>query len=41
MFPIKVNIPTGTAAGLKLFRVNVKSETTGITGFNTGYLKIA
>jgi PKD repeat protein len=39
--PIKADIPSGIAAGLKLFRANVKSETTGITGFNTGYLKIA
>jgi PKD repeat protein len=39
--PVKVDIPAGTAAGLKLFRANVKSVTTGITGFNTGYLKIA
>jgi YVTN family beta-propeller protein/parallel beta-helix repeat protein len=39
--PIKVNVPTGTAAGRKLFRANVKSVTTGISGFNTGYLTIA
>jgi PKD repeat protein len=39
--PVKVDVPTETAAGLKLFRANVKSETTGIAGFNTGYLKIA
>jgi PKD repeat protein len=39
--PIEVNVPIGTAAGRKLFRVNVKSETTGISGFNTGYLTIA
>jgi PKD repeat protein len=39
--PVKADIPAGTTAGLKLFRVNVKSETTGISGFYTGYLKIA
>jgi PKD repeat protein len=38
--PVKVDIPAGTTAGRKLFRVNVKSETTGISGFNTGYLTI-
>jgi PKD repeat protein len=38
--PVKVDVQTGTATGLKLFRANVKSETTGIGGFNTGYLKI-
>jgi PKD repeat protein len=38
--PIKINVPTGTTAGLKLFRTNVKSETTGTTGFYVGYLKI-
>jgi YVTN family beta-propeller protein len=38
--PVTVNIPTGTAAGRKLFRANVKSEATGISGFNTGYLTI-
>jgi PKD repeat protein len=38
--PVKADIPAGTAAGLKLFRVNVKSETAGTTGFYTGYLKI-
>jgi hypothetical protein len=38
--PIKVDVPTGTTAGRKLFRANVKSETTGISGFNTGYLTI-
>jgi YVTN family beta-propeller protein len=38
--PVKVDVPVGTAAGRKLFRVNVKSETTVISGFNTGYLTI-
>jgi PKD repeat protein len=38
--PIKVYVPVETAAGRKLFRANVKSETTGISGFNTGYLII-
>jgi PKD repeat protein len=38
--PVKVDVPAGTAAGRKLFRINVKSETTGISGFNTGYLTI-
>jgi hypothetical protein len=37
----KIDVPTGTAAGRKLFRVNVKSETIGISGFNTGYLTIS
>jgi PKD repeat protein len=39
--PVKVDVPAGTVAGRKLFRVNVKSETVGISGFNTGYLTIA
>jgi PKD repeat protein len=39
--PVKVNTPIGTVAGRKLFRANMRSETTGITGFNTGYLTIA
>jgi uncharacterized repeat protein (TIGR01451 family) len=38
--PMRINVSAGTAAGTKLFRVNVKSATTGINGLNTGYLKI-
>lgn len=38
--PIKVNIPAGTAPGYKLFRANIKSETSVITGFDTGYLMV-
>jgi hypothetical protein len=36
--PVKVDVPAGNAIDHKLFIVNVKSETTGIGGFNTGYL---
>jgi hypothetical protein len=39
--PVKVDIPVVTAAGRKLFRANVKSEMTGTSGFNTGYLVIS
>jgi outer membrane protein assembly factor BamB len=41
LIPIKVNVPDGTAAGRKLFRANVNSETSTLTGFDTGYLVIA
>ncbi|WP_156161064.1 DUF3344 domain-containing protein, partial [Methanosarcina sp. 2.H.T.1A.6] len=41
LIPVKVTVPEGTAAGRKLFRANVKSETSSITGFDTGYLVIA
>ncbi|MEL7664286.1 MAG: NosD domain-containing protein [Methanosarcina mazei] len=38
--PIKVTVPTGTATGLKIFRTNVTSATSKITGFDTGYLTL-
>ncbi|HII81234.1 MAG TPA: hypothetical protein HA261_12830, partial [Methanosarcina sp.] len=41
LVPVKVTVPEGTAVGRKLFRANVKSETSSITGFDTGYLTIS
>jgi hypothetical protein len=41
LIPIKVNVPEGTAAGRMLFRANVNSETSTLTGYDTGYLVIA
>ena len=38
---MEINVPAGTAAGRKLFRVTVNSETVAISGFDTGYLVIA
>ena len=38
--PIEVNVPAGTTVGRKLFRANVNSETSSITGFDTGYLTV-
>ncbi|WP_455709795.1 outer membrane protein assembly factor BamB family protein [Methanosarcina mazei] len=40
LVPMEVTVPDGTAAGRKLFRTNVNSETSSITGFDTGYLVI-
>ncbi|MDI9395488.1 MAG: hypothetical protein QM426_08780, partial [Euryarchaeota archaeon] len=40
LLPLKVTVPEGTNAGRKLFRANVKSETSSIRGFDTGYLTI-
>ncbi|KKG15006.1 hypothetical protein EO98_16705 [Methanosarcina sp. 2.H.T.1A.6] len=39
--PVEVTVPGETAAGRKLFRANVKSETSEISGFDTGYLVIS
>ncbi|MDQ1255380.1 MAG: hypothetical protein QG646_4666, partial [Euryarchaeota archaeon] len=41
LIPIKVNVPEGTAAGRKLFRAYVNSETAALTGYDTGYLVIS
>jgi PKD repeat protein len=41
LVPMEVTVPDGTAAGRKLFRANVNSETSSITGFDTGYLVIS
>jgi uncharacterized repeat protein (TIGR01451 family) len=41
LVPMEVTVPDGTAAGRKLFRANVKSEKSSITGFDTGYLAIS
>jgi len=41
LVPVKVTVPEGSAVGRKLFRANVKSETSSITGFDTGYLTIS
>ncbi|WP_156161174.1 DUF3344 domain-containing protein, partial [Methanosarcina sp. 2.H.T.1A.6] len=41
LIPVKVTVPEETAAGRKFFRANVKSETSSISGFDTGYLVIA
>ncbi|AAM32174.1 VWA domain-containing protein [Methanosarcina mazei] len=40
LLPLEVEVPDGTALGLKLFRANVNSETSVVTGFDTGYLKV-
>ncbi|MDI9394379.1 MAG: Ig-like domain-containing protein, partial [Euryarchaeota archaeon] len=40
LLPVKVTVDDGTKAGRKLFRTNVKSETSSISGFDTGYLTI-
>ena len=41
LVPMEVTVPDGTAAGRKLFRTNVNSEASSITGFDTGYLVIS
>ncbi|MHB8103490.1 MAG: PKD domain-containing protein [Methanosarcina sp.] len=41
LIPIKVDVPAGIVTGRKLFRANVKSGTSGISGLNTGYLVIS
>ena len=41
LVPVEIAVPEGTAAGRKLFRANVNSETSSITGFDTGYLAIS
>jgi YVTN family beta-propeller protein len=41
LIPMEVTVPDGTAAGRKLFRAKVNSETSSITGFDTGYLVIS
>ncbi|KKG75751.1 hypothetical protein DU43_13620 [Methanosarcina mazei] len=41
LIPVKVTVPSGTAAGRKLFRANVNAETSSITGFDTGYTIIS
>jgi hypothetical protein len=40
LLPIKVNGSAGTATGRKLFRANVMSDTSSITGLDTGYLTV-
>ena len=41
LIPVKVTVPDGAASGRKLFRANANSETSSITGFDTGYLTIS
>ncbi|AKB69090.1 NosD domain-containing protein [Methanosarcina mazei] len=41
LIPVEVTVPDGTAAGRKLFRTNVNSETSSITVFDTGYIVIS
>ena len=40
LLPVKVTVPEDALAERKLFRANVKSETSSISGFDTGYLTI-
>ncbi|MDI9395494.1 MAG: hypothetical protein QM426_08815 [Euryarchaeota archaeon] len=40
LLPVKVTVPGDALAERKLFRANVKSETSSISGFDTGYLTI-
>ncbi len=40
-FPLEVDVSAGTAAGYKLFRANVDSESSSIYGFDTGYLIVS
>ncbi|MDI9395025.1 MAG: hypothetical protein QM426_06265, partial [Euryarchaeota archaeon] len=41
LIPVEVNIPGGIEPGRKLFRAYVNSETSSITGYDTGYLLIS
>ncbi len=41
IFPLEVAVTAGTAAGYKLFRANVDSESSSIYGFDTGYLIVS
>ncbi|AKB24451.1 hypothetical protein MSMTP_0982 [Methanosarcina sp. MTP4] len=40
-FPLEVEVPAGTSAGYRLFKVTVDSGTSSVYGFDTGYLIVS
>ncbi|MFY1110288.1 MAG: SUMF1/EgtB/PvdO family nonheme iron enzyme [Methanosarcinaceae archaeon] len=40
-FPLEVEVPAGTSAGYRLFKVTVDSDTSSVYGFDTGYLIVS
>ena len=40
-FPLKARLPAEDALGLKVFRVNMESETSSIYGTSIGYLIVS